>query len=404
MQCRIQSFSLLSTVLCIILAGCDPKPVPVAPPPEVEVLPATVGPIQESITAIGETRADEKVDLVARVEGFLKKRNFKEGQPVKKGELLFEIEPEIYEAEVKSAQAGLNKSLAARKNADTDYERQSKLAKNDAVSERALDNAASRKMQADAEVEAAEAALAKARQNLSYTKIYAPFDGWIGLAPISEGNLVGRNSGTLASVVRMNPMRVEFVLNEMDLLTLLRSQKKEGAQRPEVRVQLYTQDGREYDAEGKISFWDNRIDPDSGTLRLQAIFPNPDGMLLPGMFTRIKLSPPKPREALLIPQTAVMTDQAGDYVYIVDKDGIVRRRTLKTGYRDETHIVVTGNLTPGEEVIVNGIQKVRPGMKVKAVSAKIQTPASTIPAPKQMAPKTEPAAAGNTAPADMPRR
>ena len=99
-----------------------------------------------------------------------------------------------------------------------------------------------------------------------------------------------------------------------------------------------------------------------------------------------------------------MTDQAGDYVYIVDKDGIVRRRTLKTGYRDETHIVVTGNLTPGEEVIVNGIQKVRPGMKVKAVSAKIQTPASTIPAPKQMAPKTEPAAAGNTAPADMPRR
>ena len=98
MQCRVQSFSLLSTVLCIILAGCDPKPVPVAPPPEVEVLPATVGPIQESITAIGETRADEKVDLVARVEGFLKKRNFKEGQPVKKGDLLFEIEPEISEA------------------------------------------------------------------------------------------------------------------------------------------------------------------------------------------------------------------------------------------------------------------------------------------------------------------
>ncbi len=407
MQFRIRGFCLLPAVLCLIFSGCDPKPVPTAAPPEVEVLPAAVGPVRENITAIGETKADEKVELVARVEGFLKKRNFKEGQPVKKGDLLFEIEPEIYEAEVKAAQAGLDKSLAARKNADTDYQRQSKLAKDDATSGRAYDNAASRKMEADAEVEAAEAALAKAKQNLSYTKIYAPFDGWVGLAPISEGNLVGRASGPLASIVRTNPMRVEFVLNEMDLLTLLRSKEK-GRARPEVRVQLYTQDGREYDAEGKISFWDNRIDPDSGTLRLQAVFPNPDGKLIPGMFTRIRLSPPKPREALLLPLSAVMTDQAGDYVYIVDKDGIVRRRTLKTGYRDETHVVVTENLAPGEQVIVNGIQKVRPGAKAKAVPVKAPTasPATTAPEKPAAQAGTAPAptAAGNAVPADAPRR
>ncbi len=404
MQFRIRGVCLLPAVLCLILSGCDPKPAPTAASPEVEVLPAAVGPVRETITAIGETKADEKVDLVARVEGFLKKRNFKEGQPVKKGDLLFEIEPEMYDAEVKAAQAGLEKSLAARKNADIDYERQSKLAKEDATSGRAYDNAAARKMEADAEVEAAEAALTKAKQNLSYTKIYAPFDGWIGLAPISEGNLVGRTSGTLASVVRTNPMRVEFVLNEMDLLTLLRGKKK-GQTRPEVRVQLYTQDGREYDAEGKISFWDNRIDPDSGTLRLQAVFPNPDGKLIPGMFTRIKLSPPKPREALLVPLTAVMTDQAGDYVYIVDKDGIVRRRTLKTGYRDETHVVAIDNLAPGEEIIVNGIQKVRPGMKVKAVPVKTAdtaVPSAAVP-PEQTEKKSESGAA-DIAPADAPRR
>ncbi len=363
-----------------LISGCQPEEMPAPPPPEVRVFPVREGEITESIAAIGEVKAWDSVDLVARVEGYLRKRNFQEGGQVRKGQLLYQIEPEIYQAEVKSAEAALDKARAARQNAEREYQRQQTLDQKQATTERVLELAESSKLEAEANVRSAEAALETARQNLSYTEITAPFDGWIGLSPISEGNLVNLNSGPLTTLQKIDPVRVEFVLNEMDLLALQQYlPKRSGAQtgkpeaktgpeeEPRIRVTLFLQDGSRYAQPGRIRFWDNQLNTSTGTLKLQAEFANPQRRLIPGMFAKVELAPPQPHRALVIPEQALMTDQAGDYVYVVDSDGVVSRRTIRTGYRDQGLVVVTDKLQPGEQVIVEGVQQVRPGGRARAV-------------------------------------
>lgn len=323
------------------------------------VVPATPGFLLQSASAIGSVKADAEVNLVARVEGFLEKRLFEEGKPVKKGQLLYQIEPDIYAARVKSAEAALEKAKAGLQNATIEYDRQKTLVNKDATSERAFDNATAEKRRADAEVKSAEAELALAQRNLEYTKIFSPFDGVIGLSAVSEGNLVDKSTGTLATVVSVDPVRVEFVVNELDLIELLKIKSDQAM--PELRVRLFLQDGSKYGEPGKISFWDNRVSSSTGTLALQALFPNPKRKLVTGMFVRIAVGPAEPRSGLLLPETAVMSDQAGEYVYVVGPDRRVSRRDLKTGYRDGGFLVVNSGLQAGEQVIVEGIQKVRPG-------------------------------------------
>ena len=340
--------------------GCREKTAPAgAKPPLVKVVPATEGYMFESVSAIASVKAYEEVNLVARVEGFLVKRLFGEGDAVKKGQLLYEIEPEIYEAKVHVAEAELDKARASQQNATSEYERQKTLVGQEATSKRKFDEATAAKLEADAAVEEATANLALAKQNLSYTKIFSPFDGQIGFNTYSMGNLVSQSSGTLATVVTVDPMRVEFVINELDLLQLLRM--RTGSEKPKVRVRLFLQDGVEYEEEGKIAYWSNRVDPRTGTFLLQALFPNKKWQLMAGMFVRVNIGPDEPNKSVLIPQTALMADLAGDYVYVVGKDGKVERRDLELGYRDRVNVVVESGLKPGEAVIVEGVQKVRPG-------------------------------------------
>ena len=336
------------------------------PLPKVEVVPATEGYIDEAATAIGELKPFNEVALVARVEGFLKKRNFEEGQLVRAGQLLYEIEPEIYEAKVKAAEGAVEKARAAKQNADGDYDRQKQLIGDDATSKRAFDNASAAKMEADAALKSAEAELALAKQNLSYTKIFAPFDGRISLSKFSEGNLVNQSSGTLASVVSVDPMRAEFVITEPDLLRLQQFRKGDKSI-PPLRIRLLRQDGSEYPHQGKISYWDNRVNPTTGTFRIQAVFPNPGQDLVPGMFVKISIAPETPRKTLLIPLQAIMNDQAGEYVYVVDPSGTVVRRDIRVSFRNRRLAVVAEGLNPGEQVITSGTQKVRPGAKAVPV-------------------------------------
>ena len=370
-----------------LLAGCREKAAAPAAPPVVETVTVAEGPITEFISAVGEARPFDEVNLVARVEGFLVKRNFTEGQQVKKGQLLYEIEPVLYDAGVRSAEAELEKARAALKNSEAQFSRQGTLLKKDATSERAFDNAEAEKLQAAAAVKACEAALTRAKQDLEYTRITAPFDGWIGFSACSVGNLVSRSSGTLAKVVRTDPMRIEFVVSEMDILTM-RGYRKTEKGRPDVRIRLFLQNGDLYPLDGRIDFWNNEINPDTGTLKLQAVFRNPERRLLPGMFVRIRLEPAAPGRKLLIPLAALMNDQAGDYVYVAAADGTISRRTIRTQFRDGGFAVVTANLKAGEKVVVKGLQKVRPGMKATAKES--TDPAVMI--PRDAAPAAAPKA------------
>ena len=355
---RVGAAGVLAAVA--LLSGCREKAAPSAPePPAVKVVPATQGYMFESSTVIASVKAYEEVNLVARVEGFLVKRLFEEGQPVKKGQLLYEIESEVYAAKVKAAEAELAKARASQTNANIEYERQKTLNTQDATSKRAFDFAVANKQEADAAVEGAEANLALAQQDLDYTKIYAPFDGQIGLNAYSVGNLVDQQSGTLATVVMVDPVRVEFVISEFNLIKRLKLRKD--TEVPEVRIRLFLQDGSEYSQPGKIAFWGNRVSTTTGTFRLQALFPNPKRELMAGMFVRVSIGPAAPTKALIVPLVALMSDQAGDYVYVVEADGNVRRHNVTAGYRSEEFFIAESGLKAGDRIIVEGVQKVRPG-------------------------------------------
>jgi len=358
-------FLLFATALCLFFAGCERKvPQVKAELPAVKGIKVGMYPYNPANTVIAEVKAADEVNLVARVEGFLQKRCFVEGSRVKKGTLLYEIEPELYRAKVKAAQAKLNRAQVAGKNADTDYKRQRQLLSSKAVSERTFDRVEATKLEADADIKNAEAELEIAKQNLSYTKIRAPFDGIVGLSRYSEGNLVSPSSGTLATIVRNDVVRVEFVVPELLLLNVF--EKKDG-QRGKFKIELITQDGKVYPYPGKISFWDNKVNTNTGTFRIQAEFPNPKGALTAGMFGRIRITSLKNLSGLMIPEEALMVDQAGEYVYVVSPDGTVSRRNVSISYRDKGFAVVKSGVKAGETVIDAGIQHVRPGGKCKVL-------------------------------------
>ena len=343
--------------------GCEPpKAVIPAVLPEVEGIKLRDLPYNPSQVVIAEVKALDEVNLVARVEGFLRKRFFKEGSRVKKGELLFEIEPELYQAKVKAAQAKLTRARVAQKNADTDYKRQRQLLSSKAVSERTFDKVEATKLEADADVKNAEAELEIARQNLSYTRILAPFDGVIGLSNYSDGNLVNASSGTLATVVRNDVVRVEFVVSELQLLNMLGTGKNAAEN---FKFELITQDGKVYPFPGKISFWDNRVNSSTGTFRIQAEFPNPKGALTPGMFGRIRMTSRKAAKGVIVPEEALMADQAGEYLYTVAPDGVVARRNVHVAYREKGFAVISSGVKTGDVIVDAGIQHVRPGAKCK---------------------------------------
>ena len=355
---------IAGAVLCagvLFFAGCERKaPVQKTELPAVGAVAVKEYPYTPSRKVIAEVKAADEVNLVARVEGFLRKRHFTEGSRVKKGELLFEIEPELYQAKLKAAEAKLTKAQVAGKNADTDYKRQRQLLSSKAVSERTFDRVEATKLEADADIRSAEAEVEIAKQNLSYTRITAPFDGVAGLCNFSEGNLVGPNSGTLATLVKNDVVRVEFSVPEEMLLNVF---EKQGANRERYKFELITQDGKVYPYPGKVSFWDNKVNTSTGTFRIQAEFPNPRHALTPGMFGRVRISPLQPLKGVLIPEEAVMSDQAGEYVYAVAPDGTVSRRAVEISYRENGVAAVKKGLKAGDVVIDNGIQHVRPGAR-----------------------------------------
>jgi membrane fusion protein, multidrug efflux system len=302
------------------------------PPPAVSVTPVVSRQVTETGNFIGRVTAIDKVDIVARVPGFIEKRYFTEGQQVKTGDLLFRIEQATYKAAVEQQRANLAKAKATEVNAALQLGRGKELVTKQNISQATVDQRAADEAAAQANVLAAQALLDQAEINLGYTEIRSPIDGRIGLAFFTMGNLVGPSSGTLATIVREDPVYVIFQPSERDVLNYRRRFVKPGDKLPQhVTIHIKLPDGSIYPHPGFTNLLDVQVDTTTDTLAVRAQVPNPDGVLVPGGVVGVITERGKPRPALMVPQSAVQLDQAGRYVLVVDEAKKVELRRVTTG-------------------------------------------------------------------------
>ncbi len=371
LRARLVGLALAALALASACDGQSQTPPAAPPPPGVTVAAVTRSEINPVFEVVGQTEAVDEVDLRARVQGFLVRRAFEEGEDVREGDLLFAIEKAPYEAALAAADASVDQAQAAVLRTKKDLERARILFSRGNVSEKTLDDAIAAERDARAQLAAAEARQREARLNLGYTDIYAPIDGRIGRAAYSVGNLVGPDSDVLATLVKLDPIYAVFSISER----LYLSYKQEAAATqtaggepvaaPVPRLRLAN--NNDYAHPGRIAFVDNRVDPMTGTIAVRAIFPNPDKLLVPGIFVTVRLTERQPEPALLIPQAAVQEDQAGRFVLVAKPDNTAEVRRIQTGERTGISWQVTSGLNEGELVIYEGIQKVRPGSPISPV-------------------------------------
>jgi membrane fusion protein, multidrug efflux system len=349
-----------------VVASCGFAAAQSAPPPAVSVTPVVSRQVTETVDYIGRITAIEKVDIVARVPGFIEERNFTEGQEVKTGDLLFRIEQDIYKAAVDQARATLAKARATEVNAKLQLERGKELVRNQNIPQATVDQRAADEAGAQAGVMEAQAALEQAEINLGYTEIRSPIDGRIGLAIFTKGNLVQPSSGRLATIVSQDPVYVIFPVSQRNLLDYYRRRPDDADKSAPVTVRIKLPNGTVYPHPGVANFLDVQVDPTTDTVAVRATVPNPEHLLIPGGVVSVSVERGAPKSALTVPQSAVLLDQTGRYVLVVDADKKVEQRRITTGAEQGRNIVVTEGLKEGEQVIVEGIQKVRPGQVVTA--------------------------------------
>jgi membrane fusion protein (multidrug efflux system) len=337
------------------------------PPPAVTVQAVVSRQVTDAGTFIGRIVAIDKVDIVARVPGFIEERNFTEGQQVKKGDLLFRIEQDTYKAAVDQQTASLAKAQASEVNTNLQLQRGQELIKNQNIPQSTVDQRAADEKSAAADVLQAQALLEQAKINLAYTEIRSPIDGRIGLANFTVGNLVSPSSGTLATIVSQDPIYVTFPVSEADIIVY--KQKVAEIGNPHVTLRIKLPDGTIYQHPGVTNFLDVKVDPNTDTVLVRAQLPNPNGILVPGGIVGVVTDRATPQPSLMIPQAAVLLDQAGSYVMMVNAAKSVEQRRITTGVEQGRDVVVKDGLKEGELVIVEGIQKVRAGQTVTATLA-----------------------------------
>ncbi len=335
-------------------AGCRQS---AAPPPSVSVTPVVTRKVTETGEFVGRVTAINKVDVVARVPGFIEERTFTEGQAVKTGDLLFRIEQATYKAAVEQQQANLAKAKAAEVNASLQLERGKELVRTNNIPISTLDQRAADEATAKANVLEAQALLDQAEINLGYTEVRSPIDGKIGIAYFTVGNLVGPSSGKLATIVSQDPIYVIFQASERDVLNYKRRVAEFADKNPHVTVHIRLPNGADYPHAGLTNLLDVQVDPNTDTVAVRAQFPIPEGLLIPDGIVGVTVERGAPRSALVVPQSAVQLDQAGHYVLLVDSAKKVELRRVTTGVEQGRDVVVTEGLKEGELVIVEGIQK-----------------------------------------------
>jgi RND family efflux transporter MFP subunit len=337
-----------------------------APQLTVSVSPVVSQPIPIYMEHVGQTEAVNTVEVRARVRGNLERVLFKEGADVHEGDLLFVIEQKPYKAAFDRAKADLEKAKASLARAEADFQRTAQLAKKEVSSQAELDHARATRDESTASVESMRAALEQAELDLGYTEVRAPLTGRIGRLSVNQGNLVGGNEETvLATIVQLDPIYLYWSPSEKERLDVLR-QRKEGkfVQRDEIEVRAVLADGSEHPYPGRLDFVDNSVDPSAGTLRVRAVFPNPDKSLLPGQYAKLRVLVGRDVPALLVPSAAIIEEQGGSTVFVVGSDGVVETRAVTaTGVHEQSRVIESG-LTEGEKVVTDNLGKLRPGMKV----------------------------------------
>ncbi|WP_293367739.1 efflux RND transporter periplasmic adaptor subunit [Nevskia sp.] len=364
-----------TALLSAVLAACSSATPPAAPPPP-QVVVKTMAPAEASVTIdyVAQTEALNEVEIRPRVGGLLETQAAVEGSKVRKGQLLFEIDAQPYQAAVSQAKAALALAQSAFDQADRDLARVKPLSTIDAVSQQELDAAIARHDSSNAQVEAARAALQTAQLNLGYTRVTSPIDGVIGRAQLKVGGLVTAYTSLLTTVYSTDPMYVNFAISESRVLEVQRELggALNQSAKSERTFKVLLGDGSEYPYPGRLNFIDAAVDNTTGTLRLRLEVPNPDQLLRANQFARVRVTTENLKDAMLVPQRAVQEFQGKNYVWVIDGESKAVQRDVTLGARVDPDWIVSKGLAAGDVVVIEGMQKLRAGAVVVARNADAQ--------------------------------
>ncbi len=380
---RIAPFFTLALCAASLLPACSKKEQAAAEAPEVVV----AQPVVKNVAGAGEytTRieADESIEVRARVNGYLQETLFKDGDMVKKDDVLFVIDPKPFVAELEKARGQLKEAESKLELAAANAKRADQLFKDNTISRVEFEKYTTDGQAAQATVQTARGAVEAAELNLKYSRVTSPLTGKAGKGAFSVGNLVEAGKQVLTTIVSLDPVKASFDVDERSALEMRRQTMEKGldvgAARERVKVQLILADGKEYPHFGKIDFVDNQVNASTGTIRVRAVFPNTEQLVAPGMFARVRLIG-EAKEALLIPERAIGTDQSDKYVYVINDQNIAEFRKVKPGAMSEGLRVIEEGLKPGERVVVDGLLRVRPGNPVR-----VKGEGAAAPAPEKAA-------------------
>ena len=370
---------LLFAVLSVAGTGCKPKTTATPPsPPEVQVVKVVATNVPIYRDWVGTLDSEVNATISAQVSGYLLSRNYTEGSVVTNGQVLFQIDPAPFEATLARAQAQLIEAQAHKQKTALDVQRYTPLAAVEAISQQELDDAVQADKAAEGQVESAKASVLQAQINLGFTTIKSPVTGVAGLASLSEaqvGNLVGPSSGALTTVTKTDPIRVYFSVSQQFMIQMQQRDVAEGREpragsdrENRAQLDLLLASGAEYPLKGVVRFGNNQVDVKTGTIRIVGEFPNPQSLLVPGMFTRVRALIGVDKDAMVVPQRAVTEVQGRYLVAVLGSEDKIRIVPVTTGERHGSNWVIRGNLKPGDSVVAEGVQKVRDGISVSPVA------------------------------------
>jgi membrane fusion protein (multidrug efflux system) len=370
--------SIAGLALILALAACKKEAPPPPPPPGVKVASVLTRDVPIYVEAIGQTRGNTEIEIRARVEGFLESVNFQEGSFVKRGQLLYTIDPRPFQASLAQAEANLARSQSELARAHQDVARYEPLVAKNAISRQEYETAVAMERSQQSAVEAARAGVDSSRIDLGYTKVIAPDDGLVGKTEVHPGTLVGRGqSDLLTRISKIDPIHVRFTIAEKDYLYYSRSNAARSAEGGSLPLELELADGSTHGEAGKLVFVDRNVDPQTGTILLEAAFPNPEQIVRPGQYARVRAAVDVKKGAVLVPQRAVQELQGIYNVAVIKPDDTVDIRMVTPGERIGSLWVIEKGLEPGDKVVVEGIQKVRPGVKVTPELVSVEEQANT---------------------------